>query len=85
MLLCSIFVIISHIDLGEYHSFNLHGLTKEYTFCNALLHWEEERLRGHEADGGERGSPQLLQTSHSLFARGAEANLVAIGIRTRMK
>ena len=85
MLLCSIFVIISHIGLGEYHSFNLHGLTKEYTFCNALLHWEEEMLRGHEADGGERGSPQLLQTSHSLSARGAEANLAAIGIRTRMK
>ena len=85
MLLCSIFVIISHIGLGECHSCNLHGLTKEYTFCNALLHWEEERLRGHEADGGERGSPQFLQTSDSLFARGAEANLAAIGIRTRMK
>ena len=85
MLLCSIFVIISHVGLGEYHSFNLHRLTKEYTFCNALLHWEEEMLRGHEADGGERGSPQLLQTSHSLSARGAEANLAAIGIRTRMK
>ncbi len=69
MLLCSIFVIISHIGLGEYHSFNLHRLTKEYTFCNALLHWEEEMLRGHEADGGERGSPQLLQTSHSLYSR----------------